>query len=106
MLLKICMDFILEHGKSYVGRTRFLPSQRHVLLYYLLLRLSRHCGWLVLGPPLRVPRPEEDDVCIGQPPDSTGRMQCDHSAWYVEFAEEATLSRSEKLQMIEVSDTR
>lgn len=33
---------------------------------YLMLRLSRHCGWFVLGAPLRVPGPGEDDVCIGQ----------------------------------------
>lgn len=33
---------------------------------YLQLRLSRHCGWLVLGAPLHVPRREEDDVCVGR----------------------------------------
>lgn len=33
---------------------------------YLLLRLSRHCGLLVVGAPIHIPRPEEDDVCIGQ----------------------------------------
>lgn len=33
---------------------------------YLLLRLSRHCGWLVWGAPRHAPRPEEDHVCVGQ----------------------------------------
>ena len=33
---------------------------------YLLLQPSQLCGWLVWGAPLHVPRPEEDDVCIGQ----------------------------------------
>lgn len=35
---------------------------------YLMLFLSRHCGGLVLGAPLCVPTPGEDDVCIGQAP--------------------------------------
>lgn len=39
---------------------------RDMYYIYLLLWLSRHCDWFVLGAPLHVPRPEEDDVCIGQ----------------------------------------
>lgn len=35
---------------------------------YLTWLLSRHCGWLVWGAPLCVPRPEEDGVCIGHIP--------------------------------------
>ena len=40
-------------------------SMPHMYYIYLLFWLSRHCGWFVWGAPLHVPRPEEDDVCIG-----------------------------------------
>lgn len=39
---------------------------RDMYYIYLLFWLSRHCGWLVWGAPLHVPRPEEDDECVGQ----------------------------------------
>lgn len=93
VLLKNCIDFILEHGKSYVRRTRLLPSQRHVLLYLSYVTAESALWWVGFGSsPLYLDQGKM--MCVlDKPPAKHG--EC--AVWYVDLAGGATLSCSEKL---------